>query len=239
MRVSPVEIGLLAGAAVVVAVALPRCSSGAKTTVVRASWALTPGALNPAVTQATIRTTICRRGWTRTIRPPVSYTNALKARQLEQYRLRGPLSAFQEDQPVAQVARCVPVRRARVVPGFGRPADQFRESRLVTGCCHDVATNKPGGPDGEPAADREAVRGDPRFGDVSGRSTQAPLTGRSTRCKPCVSAERKGRHADKDHDGSRGVRGRFLPCCFLRVRVEADGCGAFLHARWYSHTSHS
>lgn len=97
MRVSPVEIGLLAGAAVVVAVALPRCSSGAKTTVARASWALTPGALNPAVTQATIRTTICRRGWTRTIRPPVSYTNALKARQLAQYRLRGPLSAFQED----------------------------------------------------------------------------------------------------------------------------------------------
>jgi hypothetical protein len=97
MRVSPVEIGLLAGAAVVVAVALPRCSSGPKTTVVRASWALTPGALNPAVTQATIRTTICTRGWTRTIRPPVSYTNALKARQLAQYRLRGPLSAFQED----------------------------------------------------------------------------------------------------------------------------------------------
>jgi hypothetical protein len=97
MRLSPIEIGLLAGAAVVVAVALPRCSSGAKTTVVRASWALTPGALNPAVTQATIRTTICRRGWTRTIRPPVSYTNALKARQLAQYRLRGPLSAFQED----------------------------------------------------------------------------------------------------------------------------------------------
>ena len=97
MRVSPVEIGLLAGAAVVVAVALPRCSSGAKTTVVRASWALTPGAFNPAVTQATSRTTVCTRGWTRTIRPPVSYTNALKARQLAQYRLRGPLSAFQED----------------------------------------------------------------------------------------------------------------------------------------------
>ena len=49
------------------------------------------------MTQATIRTTICQRGWTRTVRPPVSYTNALKARQLEQYRLRGPPSAFQED----------------------------------------------------------------------------------------------------------------------------------------------
>ncbi len=97
MRVSLVEIGLLAGAAVVAATALPRCSGGAKTVAVRASWALTPGVLNPAVTQATIRTTICRRGWTRTVRPPVSYTNALKARQLARYRLRGPPSAFQED----------------------------------------------------------------------------------------------------------------------------------------------
>ena len=97
MRFSLVEIGLLAGAAIVAATVLPRCSGGAKTVVVRASWALTPGVLNPAVTQATIRTTICQRGWTRTVRPPVSYTNALKARQLEQYRLRGPPSAFQED----------------------------------------------------------------------------------------------------------------------------------------------
>src|SRR5215510_5854842 len=31
--------------------------------------------LNPAVTQATIGTTICVRGWTATIRPPPSYTD--------------------------------------------------------------------------------------------------------------------------------------------------------------------
>jgi hypothetical protein len=53
--------------------------------------------LNPAVTQATIASTICRRGWTRTIRPPVTFTNALKIRQLHQYGLRGPPSAYQED----------------------------------------------------------------------------------------------------------------------------------------------
>jgi hypothetical protein len=64
---------------------------------VRASWALTPGVLNPAVTQATIASTICRRGWTRTVRPPVDFTNALKQRQLRLYGLRGPPSAFQED----------------------------------------------------------------------------------------------------------------------------------------------
>ena len=45
----------------------------------------TPGVLNPDVTQANIRSTICRHGWTATIRPPVDYTNALKRRQMRQY----------------------------------------------------------------------------------------------------------------------------------------------------------
>jgi hypothetical protein len=40
--------------------------------------ACTPGSTDPAVTQATIRTTICVRGWTATIRPPASETTALK-----------------------------------------------------------------------------------------------------------------------------------------------------------------
>jgi hypothetical protein len=48
-----------------------------------ASPAGTPGALNPAVTQATIRATICVRGWTATIRPPASYTTGLKIAQLK------------------------------------------------------------------------------------------------------------------------------------------------------------
>ena len=97
MRASLIEIALLAVAALVAATALPRFGGGTKRPVVRASWGLTPGVLNPAVTQATIHETVCRRGWTRTVRPPVSYTNALKARQLAQYGLRGPPSAFQED----------------------------------------------------------------------------------------------------------------------------------------------
>ena len=46
---------------------------------------LTPGVRNPAVTQATIGSTICVRGWTATVRPPVSYTNALKASGLVAY----------------------------------------------------------------------------------------------------------------------------------------------------------
>ncbi len=95
VRPSPIELGLLVVAAVVVATAIPRC--GSHPAAVTARWDLTPGVLNAAVTQATIASTICRRGWTRTIRPPVDYTNALKQRGLRQYGLRGPPSAFQED----------------------------------------------------------------------------------------------------------------------------------------------
>ena len=44
--------------------------------------ALTPGALNPAVTQSNIQQTICKANYTSTIRPPASYTTALKKKQL-------------------------------------------------------------------------------------------------------------------------------------------------------------
>jgi hypothetical protein len=100
MRLSLLELVLLALAAAAIAAAILHGSGGSggsSRPVVRASWSLTPGVLNPDVTQATIRTTICRSGWTRTVRPPVDYTNGLKALGLRQYRLRGPLSSFQED----------------------------------------------------------------------------------------------------------------------------------------------
>jgi len=57
----------------------------------------TPGVLNPDVTQATIAATVCTRGWTRTVRPPTDYTNALKLRQMRSYGETGPPSAYQED----------------------------------------------------------------------------------------------------------------------------------------------
>jgi hypothetical protein len=47
--------------------------------------ALTPGVINPAVTQDDIQSTICVRGWTRTIRPPERYTYRLKREQIREY----------------------------------------------------------------------------------------------------------------------------------------------------------
>ena len=57
----------------------------------------TPGVLNPDVTQANIHTTVCVEGWTRTIRPPTSYTNELKRKQMREYGVGGSLSDYQED----------------------------------------------------------------------------------------------------------------------------------------------
>jgi hypothetical protein len=85
-------------AVVIAAVFILFTSGHAKpTNAILASPARTPGVLNPNVTQANIRSTICRRGWTATIRPPVSYTNALKVKQMRQYGETGSPSDYQED----------------------------------------------------------------------------------------------------------------------------------------------
>ena len=86
-----------AGLFVLVVAALPRCGHGPERSAVLASWALTPGVLNPDVTQETIRSTICVPGWTRTIRPPSSYTSRLKEEQMAAYGLTGSPSDYQED----------------------------------------------------------------------------------------------------------------------------------------------
>ena len=57
----------------------------------------TPGALNPAVTQATLSSTICRRGWTSTVRPPVSITEPEKLASMRAYAIPGPASAYEYD----------------------------------------------------------------------------------------------------------------------------------------------
>jgi hypothetical protein len=45
----------------------------------------TPGTIDPKVTQSNINQTICLKGYTKTIRPPTSYTNQLKIQQITAY----------------------------------------------------------------------------------------------------------------------------------------------------------
>jgi hypothetical protein len=92
-RLDVLLAALLVAAVAVVFVALKQHETAA----ILADPARTPGVLNPDVTQANIRSTICKRGWTSTIRPPVEYTDALKRKQMRQYGETGPMSDYQED----------------------------------------------------------------------------------------------------------------------------------------------
>jgi hypothetical protein len=93
---TPVDVllGVLLIAAVVVVFAH---GHGHAAHAILADPVRTPGVVNPDVRQANIHSTICRHGWTDTIRPPVEYTNDLKRKQMRLYGETGSLSDYQED----------------------------------------------------------------------------------------------------------------------------------------------
>jgi hypothetical protein len=77
-----------------VAVAVTHCSSvgGLPDPV------CTPGVVDSRVTQDNIYTTICVRGYTKTVRPPASYTHDLKVRQIAEYGYADrSLASYEED----------------------------------------------------------------------------------------------------------------------------------------------
>lgn len=58
--------------------------------------ATVPGVVNMAVTQDNIASTICVANWTKTIRPPSSYTNKLKRKLMNQAGIPWPQSRSYE-----------------------------------------------------------------------------------------------------------------------------------------------
>ena len=61
----------------------------------------TPGAVNPDVTQATIGRTICRRGWTKTVRPSDSITEPEKLGSMAAYGDTGSPHDYEYDHLVS------------------------------------------------------------------------------------------------------------------------------------------
>ncbi len=61
-----------------------------------------PGAIDTDVTQNNITTTICKSGWTKTIRPPVAYTDALKKKLLGSKYSRSNMKSYELD-------HCIPL----------------------------------------------------------------------------------------------------------------------------------
>jgi len=103
-KVSRKSIAGVLGLLVAASVGLAACAAGPYTEANGLpNPLLTPGAVNPAVTQSNIHSTVCVVGWTATVRPPVTYTNELKSSQLHSgYNLNSDLSMkdYEEDHDV-------------------------------------------------------------------------------------------------------------------------------------------
>lgn len=110
---------------------------------------ITPGALNPAVTQQNLDETICRRGgYTKSIRPAESYTHDLKVKQIREYGYADVrLSDYSEDHLISLELGGSPdspenlwPEPHNVVGGWGSYVKDKLENRLHDLVCKGVVT---------------------------------------------------------------------------------------------------
>ena len=122
----------------------------------------TPGATSPSVNQDNIQSTICKSGWTDTIRPSTSYTNKLKTDQLAStYKSFAKkwgtnLSAYEEDHLISLQLGGHPTDPKNLWPqewdaDWGAHRKDVIETRLKRMVCagkitlaeaqHDIATD--------------------------------------------------------------------------------------------------
>ena len=110
--------------------------------------ARTPGAINPAVSQANIRHTICLAGWTATVRPLSSVTTRLKVAQLASgYTYRGDTAKghYEEDHLISLELGGAPSVEANLWPEpynapEGARVKDVVENKLHTLICRDAIT---------------------------------------------------------------------------------------------------
>jgi hypothetical protein len=82
----------------------------------------TPGATNPSVTQDDIKNTICVPGFSKTVRPPVSYTTPLKIRLMQSYGFTDSRSNYELDHLISLEIGGNPtdVKNLWPEPGYGQ-----------------------------------------------------------------------------------------------------------------------
>lgn len=113
--------------------------------VVLPNHRLTPGAVNPTVTQATIGVTICRTGYTKTIRPSSSYTTALKRAQLASgYSFHGDLSTsdYEEDHLISLELGGSPASVKNLWPEPYVTAEGARVKDRIENRLHDLVCSR-------------------------------------------------------------------------------------------------
>lgn len=106
---------------------------------------LTPGAINPAVTQQNLGETICRAGgYTRSIRPQEEYTERLKREQIREYGYTDKrLGHYEEDHLISLEVGGSPDSPQNLWPephdvqgGWGSYAKDRLENKLHDMICH-------------------------------------------------------------------------------------------------------
>ncbi|MGA9857290.1 MAG: hypothetical protein WBQ18_05460 [Solirubrobacteraceae bacterium] len=101
----------------------------------------TPGALNPAVNQATIATTICRSGYSSSVRPSESITEREKRASLVSYGDRLPLHAYEYDHLVSLELGGAPNDARNLWPEPGaspNPKDSLENRLHARVCSHQM-----------------------------------------------------------------------------------------------------
>lgn len=98
----------------------------------------TPGAVNPAVTQANIHETICVKGYTKTVRPPAWWTSKLKRQAIGQSGIMKDWE-WDHDLPLSLGGSPTDLRNMWAQPRFGEwNADRKDELelKLMDLVCH-------------------------------------------------------------------------------------------------------
>jgi len=97
----------------------------------------TPGALNPAVTQDTIASTICVPGYSSSVRPPQSFTYNLKVRQMRAWGITGSTRTIEEDHliPISLGGAPSDARNLWPEPGGIPNVKDTLEARLYAQVC--------------------------------------------------------------------------------------------------------
>lgn len=106
--------------------------------------ACTPGAIDPAVTQDNLGSTICKSGYTTTVRAPASETNKVKALSLQQYG-QTPASSTEFDHLISlqlggtnAVSNLWPEPNRAGAPGTTNPKDAIETRLNKAVCAHKV-----------------------------------------------------------------------------------------------------
>jgi hypothetical protein len=107
--------------------------------------ACTPGAIDPAVTQDNLTSTICKSGYTATVRAPASDTNKIKALSLQQYgQTRAASTEF--DHLISlqlggtnSVSNLWPEPNRAGAPGTTNPKDAIETRLNKAVCSHKVS----------------------------------------------------------------------------------------------------